>query len=472
MATFVRTCFGAGFLLTFPSLVMAMWATPDLVPVGRIVSNAERYIQEHPEQARGYYVLGRAHSLAFVHRTRVIALWTHRQNEGDVPPIANNTFQYAAESWATENPDQAVAEAELLEHLASSIENFERAIVLDPESDHYHLGLGYVLEEGLPHAHETRIIPSDRDENLELTKEVNDLIADIASGAGSSRVDRLRALLPDAASAIHNHRDDPEASVRQAVRDLLWEHWRHAAIAAYLEAYRLSVDEDLQIDTRPDRGLRTLVAYEAGRGYVRLVKARGIRSDEERDQLVQVEASLKALEEKPRSGLITPIIFSLQKELGLEELLADHLTVDFDLDGDGVVERWPWVAPETAILVWDPGQTGVVTSGRQLFGSVTWWMFPSDGFHALSLLDDDRDQWLRGDELIGLAIWHDRNSNGTSDSGEVTPVSEHGIEAMSTRAVQRDVRALVDPAGLRLQDGRSLPIYDWFVAPAGGQDNP
>ncbi|MBT3202234.1 MAG: hypothetical protein HN350_20220, partial [Phycisphaerales bacterium] len=49
--------------------------------------------------------------------------------------------------------------------------------------------------------------------------------------------------------------------------------------------------------------------------------------------------------------------------------------VRFDLDGDGRAQSWPWVKPTTGILVWDPSGQGRITSGQQLFGSVTIWMF-------------------------------------------------------------------------------------------------
>ncbi len=43
-----------------------MWAIlPEQVPVDRLLKNANRYIEAHPKDARGYYVLGRLHSMAF-----------------------------------------------------------------------------------------------------------------------------------------------------------------------------------------------------------------------------------------------------------------------------------------------------------------------------------------------------------------------------------------------------------------------
>ena len=45
-----------------------------------------------------------------------------------------------------------------------------------------------------------------------------------------------------------------------------------------------------------------------------------------------------------------------------------------------------------------------------MFGSVTWWLFFSDGYRALDTLDDNRDGRLTGSELSGIAVWFDRNT--------------------------------------------------------------
>ncbi|WP_394795991.1 hypothetical protein [Armatimonas sp.] len=77
----------------------------------------------------------------------------------------------------------------------------------------------------------------------------------------------------------------------------------------------------------------------------------------------------------------------IQKELDklpraisrLSSLLAPSKRVRFDLDGTGREQKLSWVGPETAVQCWDPVGTGKISSGKQLFGSVTWWMFWRDG---------------------------------------------------------------------------------------------
>jgi hypothetical protein len=89
-------------------------------------------------------------------------------------------------------------------------------------------------------------------------------------------------------------------------------------------------------------------------------------------------------------------------------------------------------------------------------------LFWENGYQALAALDDDADGELAGDELRDLAIWHDRNSNGTSDRGEVRPLSTHGIVALSCRYEESDglMFAAMAPEGVRLADGRTRPSYD------------
>jgi len=180
----------------------------------------------------------------------------------------------------------------------------------------------------------------------------------------------------------------------------------------------------------------------------------------------RVKKALKELTDKPR-GPITPIIFSLDAGCAPRDLLADGSTVRFDLDGDGRAQSWAWVKPTTGILVWDPSGRGRITSGRQLFGSVTFWMFFNDGFHALNVLDDDRNGRLSGSELHGLAVWFDRNSNGRSDSGEVVDITRLGIEAIETKATHKATSAgwPAHHAGLKMKDGTTRPLYDWLTSP-------
>ena len=81
------------------------------------------------------------------------------------------------------------------------------------------------------------------------------------------------------------------------------------------------------------------------------------------------------------------------------------------------------------------------------------------------MLDDNRDGWLQGGELKGVAVWFDRNADGVSDAGEIASLDSLGITAVATRMTGHDGDAPMCTAGLKLQDGRTVPTYDW-IAPA------
>jgi hypothetical protein len=235
--------------------------------------------------------------------------------------------------------------------------------------------------------------------------------------------------------------------------------WRELAIGHYLAAYLLAFETDQAIKNQPLFGIQTLVSFEAGESYLRLVKERGAK-EYEAPIVKLIEEEIAVLQKLPH-GPITPIVLSLRSGATLDGLLAPETRVKFDLDGTGREQSYSWLQPDAAFLVWDPEHTGRITSGRQLFGTVTWWMFWENGYQALASLDDDRDGWLRGRELNGLALWFDRNQNGISDPGEVIPIEQAGIEAL---AVNADA-SLMNQRGAVLKDGRVLPTWDWVATP-------
>jgi hypothetical protein len=127
------------------------------------------------------------------------------------------------------------------------------------------------------------------------------------------------------------------------------------------------------------------------------------------------------------------------------------------------------VKPGAGILVWDPERTGRITSGRQLFGSATWWIAWDDGFEPLAALDDDGDGLLSGDELDGISVWTDRDGDAVSDPGEVVPAREAGIAALVVRGVTTLEGVPAHPRGIVMRDGSTRPAYDWTVEVPGDE---
>ena len=221
---------------------------------------------------------------------------------------------------------------------------------------------------------------------------------------------------------------------------------REQAVAAYLSAQARAGSEPERLHHRP--GFLDTVDSQTQLALMRissfLEKGRQRKSSQGRNGKNKGTAD-EGNEKKGKKGkkgkdkskpghdeIETPVIFGAADSV--EGLLDVERTVSFDIAGDGIPRRWPWVRPTTGILVWDPANSGQITSGRQLFGSVTWWIFWNDGYRALSALDDNGDGWLSGPELDGIGVWYDRNSNGISEPGEVHPCGQAGVFRIAARA--------------------------------------
>jgi hypothetical protein len=156
---------------------------------------------------------------------------------------------------------------------------------------------------------------------------------------------------------------------------------------------------------------------------------------------------------------MTPLIVPLQPNLAVSELINSNASVTFDLDGSGVPHRrWQWITTNAAWIVHLP-QGGRVTSALQMFGNVTFWMFWENGYHALASLDDNADGLISGDELRGIKLWHDRNSDGVCDPDEILELSQLGISALDTRYSAAG-QLPTSPTGARFMDGSFRPTYD------------
>lgn len=189
--------------------------------------------------------------------------------------------------------------------------------------------------------------------------------------------------------------------------------------------------------------------------------------DKNKSEINTLKKRIKKLEMVRRP--ITPVVIPLREDLMARELEDHSANVVFDADGTGLQKRWTWITRDAGWLVYDRRHTGKVASALQFFGSVTFWMFWENGYRALAALDDDGDGMLAGRELEGLAIWQDLNGNGISESGEVKPLAEWGIVALSCRYVtdiKRPDRIAYSPCGVFFRDGSNRPTYDIVLHPA------
>ncbi len=453
-----------------------MWAPLQDAPVDRVVRNLSAYTQEHPDDADGWYALGRAHSLAFSRKVDQIPVIGMRDEDTPSNILMDDGIPGAGprKTWNSP-PGRGLSEEERLAHLKSAAEAFGRALAFTEwtprtyyHRGHFHMSLAYLLESGSDFAGRVDLVP-DAPPLYEATKEEIERYTEAVQRLADQETrkeaqDQLREGSRAAAFVLNQHRDADDPGLRDLIRALLADYWRERAMAHYLDAFRASFGPDMSKDTHFGGGLRELVTHEAAQSYLRLVRNRGERASD-RANVEEVSEGLKKLKKKTWGEAVTPIVFSLERAESLDDLLATGSRVTFDLDGTGQGREWPWVKPATAILVWDPSGVGAITSGRQLLGSVSWWLFFRDGYRALDALDDNRDGELTGLELRGLSLWFDGDSDGVSDPGEVAPVERFGIAALSTRVTGKDGRSPMNATGLRLTDGRVLPTYDWVVEP-------
>lgn len=483
VATFlcVSTLFGHGMI-------------PRDVPVARVLANLEAHLKEHPDDAATHWRLGRFHGLAYETKSSVVLAWASAREDSIVTPTTRGWLSVSRPEEVKDKDGKPIpppTDDELRTHLVEAIRHLNKAIQLDPHRPEFRVAMASILESGEKEATRIDMHPlvggvDLEDEKMKWTR----------SGALSPSEDAVRRAigLPNpnesdwptpasnrgvAATILWSRLQAKDPPAPDFVRHVLIDDWRNQIAEQYFMAMCLALPEEGKMSTQPIWGtLDDEIAYESAKGFLRIVTALGTKPSDHVRTIVAA-AVIKGFDTLPRSGAITPIIFSLESsaargtsnETGsLDALLDSSATSTFDLDGSGRPQRWSWVRPGASILVWDPEHTGRITSGRQLFGNATFWLFFDDGYQALSVLDDDRDGWLRGAEVDGLALWNDRNGNGASDEGEVVPIERTPIRAIATRA-DAGARRTLDCAaacerGLILKESSTRPTYDWIARAA------
>lgn len=227
-----------------------------------------------------------------------------------------------------------------------------------------------------------------------------------------------------------------------------------AAIDLYREVLVTSWPEDKDIESL-EYGARPL-SQEAALRLIDLL-------DPQEDAAEISELQRRSAQLDNIGRWITPIVIPLEDEVEFESLIDPTAAVTFDLDGAGRDSRWRWITPRAAWLVWDPTGEGRIESGLQLFGSVTFWLFWENGYDALASLDDDGDGQVAGPERQGLALWRDADGDGRSDPGEVRPLEDWGVVALSTARSTHPLGFPYNPEGVILEDGRRRASYDWIL---------
>lgn len=474
-----RAVFAAAITLLATSS-LSRWMTPHEVPIERLLPQLERRVERSPDDAHARYLLGRVHGAAVARglasvrmyedklETEGGELYRKRTNEG-CGPIASTAFQRNSQ---VDKKLPKLSREDRCAHLTESLRHLSRAVEFAPKDALYQLGLACAFDSGASLAvHvDASVIAASIVGNLS-AEETKLAIADLeALDSPDAKVrdaaeKKLAALGVRATRFLSAHRDEASATRHAIVARLLESVWHDLAIEHYESAYLLAFDVNRRHATLLEDLVPDLASYEAAQSYIRLVESRGARDGFETNRLAQIKAGLAKLKAIPTE--MTPILVPDEASATLDSLF-DGARARFDLAGIGEQQTWPWPRADASFLVWDPDCTGAITSGRQLFGSATWWMFFEDGYAALDALDESGDGWLAGAELESLALWRDANRNGTSDAGEIESLAQRGVLAIATRADGLDGLSPMRSNGVVLTDGRTLPTFDWIAAPLPG----
>jgi hypothetical protein len=193
-------------------------------------------------------------------------------------------------------------------------------------------------------------------------------------------------------------------------------------------------------------------------------------------EIAELDRRIDVIARIPRP--ITPIAIALSKSMTIDQIENRDASVSFDADGTGIRKQWSWISAEAGWLVYDGNEhkadrdledrkivagNDQIDSALQMFGSVSFYCFWRNGYHALAALDDNQDGSLTGHELDRIKIWRDANSNGISEAGEVLPLSAYKIERLNCTYQTLGSHAENIPhnqQGAITEDGSALATFD------------
>lgn len=452
----------ATLLFVATSAVAEFIMAPTDVPLERLEVNVRTYLQQHPDDARGHYVLGRIYCIAYATASDSVGpIW--EKGDGrlpETPPFVEEFLPVPEDEWAEAvkrlfDAQPAPLTVEDRKRVDDAIARMEQDDVAEREKAQKDLA-----------AMGGSIVPTLQELLAKgtLSAEQRVRVEEVVSSVGGPLrgVARLKKAIEAYEQAA---KLDPKLSLAQLGLGWCWNKAgnRGKAIEAYRLAYTTALAEDLARKewSRCESGWHGSVALEAGEALVELLE--DAHDDASKKEREVVEGSVAQLRKLSDAGgtWITPIVVPLGGERRLDDLLDRTRVVGFDLRGDGVPRRWSWVRPETGILAWDPRGTGQIASARQLFGHYTWSIPWEHGYEPLALLDDDGDGWVRGRELRGLVIWRDGDQDGVSDPGEVLPLGACGVRGLGYSA-ELAADGPWCPCGVERSDGSLSPTWDWI----------
>ncbi|MBS2035665.1 hypothetical protein JST97_11810 [bacterium] len=221
------------------------------------------------------------------------------------------------------------------------------------------------------------------------------------------------------------------------------------ALQQYRKVFAQAVEKDLD-PGGPHFGMS--LTEETGRYLLGLLNPKTDAAE-----IADVRTKLEKANKVPRA--VTPVLIPLSRGLAFDQLVNRRAQVAFDLDGSGLTRRWQWPTRQAGWLVYLK-QRPTVTSGLQMLGARTFWVFWENGYQAMAALDRDDDGWLQGKELESLQVWCD-DGDGVCKASELRSLGSLGIQALGTRG-QAHEAGFYNPRGIRYQDGGTGASYDWI----------
>lgn len=127
----------------------------------------------------------------------------------------------------------------------------------------------------------------------------------------------------------------------------------------------------------------------------------------------------------------------------------------FDITGDGGADFTEWMTAKPADGLLVMPENGKVETALHLFGTAGGY---ADGYEKLSIIcDKDKNGWVEGEELEGLAIWIDENNDAKCQPDELKKLSDYNIKKIS--ANHKDYVSVY-----KTGDGKTYTTWDWWPA--------
>ncbi len=147
--------------------------------------------------------------------------------------------------------------------------------------------------------------------------------------------------------------------------------------------------------------------------------------------------------------------------------------IDFDLDADGVAERLPWTASTDPVLVLDRNGDGRIANGTELF---TLTAQSAGARPALATLDSNGDGKLDATDKqwSALRLWADRNQDAYASAGELSSLTDLGIQSINLAPISGSVAGQTNVKGVvaTYTNGTTRTLWDVDLSPQAPSGKP